>query len=185
MPEVSLHLPILSRSDAPAPAEVYGAPMPSAATLSRSTDVDAPADRVWQLVSDLPGMGRLSPENVGGRWLGGGTGPVVGARFRGSNRRGWRRWSTQVRVTGCDPGRRFAFDVSSLGLAVSRWTYEIAPAGSGCRLTETWEDRRGRVIDVLGRVVSGVTDRAAYTAESIEQTLAAVKHAAEHPDGGA
>lgn len=156
--------------------------MPSAATISRSTDIAAPVERVWRLVSDLPGMGRLSPENVGGRWLGGGTGPAVGARFRGSNRRGWRRWSTQVRVTACDPGRRFAFDVSSLGLAVSRWTYEIAPEDGGCRLTESWEDRRGHIINVLGRAVSGVTDRSAFTADSIEQTLAAVKQAAE--DGG-
>ena len=153
--------------------------MPSSDTVSRSTDIAAPAERVWQLVSDLPGMGRLSPENVGGRWLGGGTGPVVGARFRGTNRQGWRRWSTQVRVTACEPGRRFAFDVSSLGLAVSRWTYDIAPEAGGCRLTETWEDRRGRIIDVLGRAVSGVGDRAAFTADSIEQTLAGVKQAAE------
>jgi hypothetical protein len=153
--------------------------------VKRSTDVAAPPERVWALVSDLPGMGRLSPENAGGRWRGGATGPAVGARFRGTNRRGWRRWSTQVRVTACEPGRRFAFEVSSLGLAVSRWTYDIAPAAGGCRLTETWEDRRGRVIDVLGRLVTGVQDRSAFTAESIERTLAAVREAAEAEQGGA
>ncbi|MFN2524390.1 MAG: SRPBCC family protein, partial [Mycobacteriales bacterium] len=59
----------------------------AATSVSRSTDVDAPADVVWGLVSDLPGMGRLSPENTGGRWSGGATGPAVGARFRGANRR--------------------------------------------------------------------------------------------------
>jgi uncharacterized protein YndB with AHSA1/START domain len=153
--------------------------------VKRSTDIAAPPERVWALVSDLPGMGRLSPENAGGRWRGGATGPAVGARFRGTNRRGWRRWSTQVRVTACEPGRRFAFEVSSLGLAVSRWTYDIAPAAGGCRLTETWEDRRGRVIDVLGRLVTGVQDRSAFTAESIERTLAAVREAAEAEQGGA
>ena len=147
--------------------------------VSRTVRVAAPPDAVWRLVSDLPGMGRLSPENVGGRWVGGATGPAVGARFRGANRRGLRRWSTAVTVTACEPGRRFAFDVSSLGLAVSRWTYDVQPAGSGCTLTETWEDRRGRTIDVLGRLVSGVADRSAYTATSIETTLAAVKREAE------
>jgi hypothetical protein len=153
--------------------------VPSFATVSRSTDVVAPAEQVWQLVSDLPAMGRLSPENVGGRWLRGATGPAQGARFRGANRRGWRRWSTQVEVVACEPGRRFAFDVSSLGLAVSRWTNDVEPQPGGCRLTETWEDRRGRVIHGLGRLVTGVPDRRAFSAESIEQTLAAVKRVAE------
>jgi hypothetical protein len=147
--------------------------------VRRTVDVDAPADVVWRLVSDLPGMGRLSPENAGGHWLRGATGPAPGARFRGTNRQGWRRWSTRVVVTEALPGRRFVFDVSSLGLAVSRWSYDVADRPGGCLVTETWEDRRGRIIDVLGRLVSGVDDRAAFTAVSIERTLAAVKATAE------
>jgi hypothetical protein len=173
---------ILPRRRARTPAEGYGAAVPTPSTVDRSTDVAAPADQVWELISDLPAMGRLSPENVGGRWLRGATGPVLGARFRGTNRQGWRRWSTQVEVVACDPGRRFAFDVSSLGLAVSRWTYDVQPQAGGCRLTETWEDRRGRVIHLLGRLVSGVPDRTAFSAASIDQTLAAVKRVAEAAD---
>jgi hypothetical protein len=142
-------------------------------------DVEAPPEQVWALVSDLPRMGELSPENAGGSWLGSATGPAVGARFRGSNRQGWRRWSTLARVTTCEPGSRFAFDVSSLGLAVARWSYDVAPRAGGCSVTETWLDRRGRVMDTLGRLVSGVGDRTAFTAQSIEQTLAAVKSRAE------
>lgn len=151
----------------------------AATTVSRSSDIDAPADAVWALVSDLPGMGRLSPENTGGRWSGGATGPAVGARFRGTNRRGARRWSTSVEVTACEPGRRFAFEVTSGGLGVARWSYEITPRGSGCTVTETWEDRRAGPMLLLGRVVSGVGDRAAHSAQSIEQTLAAVKRTAQ------
>jgi uncharacterized protein YndB with AHSA1/START domain len=155
--------------------------MPQRLSISRTVDVDAPAERVWALVSDLPGMGALSPENTGGSWLDGATGPAEGVRFRGSNRRGWRRWSTVVRITGCEPGRRIAFDVGSLGLAVSRWTYEVAPRAGGCSVTETWEDRRGRAMDVIGLLASGVADRGTYTARSIEHTLAAVKKRAEEP----
>ena len=33
-----------------------------------SERIDAPAERVYDLVSDLPAMGRFSPENRGGRW---------------------------------------------------------------------------------------------------------------------
>ena len=156
-----------------------------ARAVTRSVDVEAPPDLVWRLVSDLPRMGRLSPENAGGRWLRGATGPALGARFRGTNRRGWRRWSTSVVVTECEPGRRFAFEVSSFGLAISRWTYEVTPRGAGTTLTESWDYRAGRLMSRLGPVVSGVADRAAFTATSIEQTLAAVQRYAEAEAAGA
>ena len=149
-------------------------------TISRSTEVHAPADRVWGLVSDLPGMGRLSPENTGGRWLGGVNGPASGARFRGANRQGWRRWSTTVRVTDCQPGRRFAFAVTSVGLPVATWAYDVEPAGpDSCRVTESWTDARGRLITTLGALTTGVSDRASYAATSMEQTLAQLKAHAE------
>lgn len=148
-------------------------------SISRTIEIDAPPDRVFALISDLPGMGSLSPENTGGRWLGGATEPAEGVRFRGHNRNGWRRWSTVVRVRTCEPPRRFSFDVDALGLAVSRWTYAVEPRASGCTVTETWADRRGRAMDLIGLLASGVGDRAGYTAVSIERTLAALKERAE------
>lgn len=147
--------------------------------ITRSVTVEAPAQRVWELVSDLPGMGALSPENDGGRWVKGASGPAVGARFRGRNSQGWRQWGTDVVVTRSTPGTAFAFDVTSLGLGVATWSYELEDHGDSCTLTESWQDRRGPVIAVLGRAVAGVADREAFTAESIEATLAAVKAALE------
>jgi hypothetical protein len=154
-------------------------PNPTPQSVSRSVDVAAPAERVWALVSDLPGMGRFSPENTGGRWSGD-TGPAVGAVFRGTNRRGARRWSTRSVVTRCEPGEAFAFAVDVARLPVAEWSYAISstPDG-GCRLTETWEDRRGGLLTRLGGVATGVQDRTGFTAKSIEQTLNAVKDAAE------
>jgi hypothetical protein len=148
-------------------------------TISHTVDVDAARERVWEIVSDLPRMGELSPENTGGRWLGEAVGPAAGVRFRGSNRNGWRRWSTVVRVRTCEPPSRFAFDVRSLGMAVSNWSYDIAARPGGCTVTETWEDRRGRPMHLIGLLASGVSDRATHTGRSIEQTLAAVKKRAE------
>ena len=151
------------------------APAAPARTVSRSADVAAAPEEVLAVVSDLPGMGRLSPENTGGRWTGGATGPRVGATFRGTNRRGARRWSTAAVVTAYEPGRAFAFDVAALGLPVARWSYEVAAVPGGSRVTETWTDRRGVLLRRLGGLLTGVGDREAYTARSIEQTLAAVK----------
>lgn len=160
----------------------YGAPVPS--EVSRSVDVAAPAERVWALVADLPAMGRLSPENTGGRWLGGASGPAPGARFRGTNRQGRRRWSTTAQVTDCAPGERFAFRVSSVGLPVATWSYTLTPTGpDSCRVTETWTDARGRLIRTLGGWLTGVADRTGYTAVSIEQTLQALRTLLEGPDG--
>ena len=150
--------------------------------VSRSTTVAAAPEAVWELVSDLPAMGAFSPENQGGQWVGDATGPAVGAVFVGRNGQGKRRWSTRSTVTRCEPGREFAFEVRSLGLPVAEWAYDVQPEDGGCRLTETWTDRRGRAITLLGRLATGVADRAAYTAESIELTLARVKVRAERQD---
>lgn len=150
-------------------------------SISISTDVAADPHAVWALVSDLPGMGRFSPENLGGFWVNGAGGPAAGAEFRGTNRNGDLRWTTKVRVVACDPGRLFAFDVRTpFGVRVSRWSYEITPTGTGCRLTENWY-RVGSwfIRRFMGPRVTGRKDRPGYNVLSIEHTLAAVKAYAE------
>lgn len=153
-------------------------------TVSRSVDVAAPPGRVWDLVSDLPGMGAFSPENTGGAWVGGATGPALGAVFVGRNASGRRRWSTRCTVTRCEPGRAFGFEVRAaalpiVALAIADWSFGIEPTASGCRLTETWQDRRGRTMTLLGSALTGVRDRATFTRTSLDQTLQAVRRAAE------
>ncbi len=145
-----------------------------ASTLTRTVDIAATPDRVWALVSDLPGMGRFSPENTGGSWVKADA-AAVGAVFVGKNAHGRRTWSTRSTVTRCRPGHELAFEVSSVGLPVAEWSYALEPSELGCRLTESWHDRRGRLMNVLGRLVTGVGDRADFTARSIEQTLQAIR----------
>lgn len=149
--------------------------------VSRSTRIEAPAQRVWELVSDLPQMGRFSSENRGGSWRGGATGPAVGARFRGRNASGARRWSTDVRVVRCEQGRSFAFAVSSFGIPVSEWAYDITPEGeTACTVTESWADRRPAWFKAPAELVTGVRGRdAAHTAASIDRTLEALRRTAE------
>lgn len=155
------------------------------ADISRSAHILAPAERVWALVSDLPAMGALSPENAGGRWVGGATGPAVGARFRGRNRNGWRRWSTSVKVTRCEAPVSFAFAVTYAGIPVAEWEYAVTPdadpAAPGCTVTESWSDRRPGWFKKPGGLATGVPDRGTETAAaSMEATLAALKATAEH-----
>jgi uncharacterized protein YndB with AHSA1/START domain len=150
-----------------------------AETVSVTRDVAAPPQVVWELVSDVTRMGEWSPETTGARWRGGADGPAVGARFSGSNRIGWRRWSTPCTVTAADPGRRFAFDVGVGPVAVATWAYDIEPTDAGCRVTETWVDRRAPVVATLTGLVVGVADRAEHNRAGMATTLERLAEAAE------
>jgi uncharacterized protein YndB with AHSA1/START domain len=149
------------------------------AAVEVTRDVRADPLVVYELVSDVTRMGQWSPETTSCRWLGDATGPAVGARFRGTNRHGLRRWSTTCTVTAADPGRRFAFDVDFAGVAVSTWSYDLAAAPIGCTVTESWTDRRPLVLRVASVPVMGVADRDGHNRRGMEATLEAVARAAE------
>jgi hypothetical protein len=144
-----------------------------------TADVDAPAEVVYALVTDVTRMGEWSPENMGCRWLGEPAGPAVGARFRGANRIGWRRWSTTCTVTAAEPGRVFAFSVRYGPLPTSDWSYRIEPTATGCTVTETWSDRRSGWFRVSSVPAMGIRDRAVHNRAGMRATLAALKKAAE------
>lgn len=145
--------------------------------VERSIAADPRA--VYDLVSDVTSMGRWSPETRSCRWIGGATGPVVGARFRGANRQGWRRWSTTCTVVSADPGRQFAFDVHAGPIPVARWTYDFAEDSAGCRVTETWVDHRPALMVRLTPLVTGVGDRQEHNRDGMETTLEQLARAAE------
>lgn len=144
--------------------------------------IAATPQRLYELVSDLPRMGEWSPENTGGRWVGGATKAVVGAKFRGRNRIGWRRWSTTCTVTDATPGESFAFRVTAGPLDVAQWTFRFRPAGdsgSSTDVTQSFEDRRGAFMTSLGGLVTSVKDRATHNRAAMEQTLDSLAASAE------
>lgn len=93
-----------------------------------SLHIDAPAERLYDIVSDVGAMGRLSPECKGGRWRRGASGPAVGAVFVGRNRRGPIVWWTSNEVVEANRGREFAFHTRQSGY---RWTYRFEPTPDG------------------------------------------------------
>jgi uncharacterized protein YndB with AHSA1/START domain len=151
--------------------------------VSVSREIAAPAEAVWAMVADVTRMGEWSPENESATWLRGATGAEPGAKFKGTNRNGKRRWNTVATVVDAEPGRSFAFNVSAIGLDIAEWRYTIEPTDGGCRVTETWIDRRGRIATTLGKPVSGVADRAAHNRSGMEETLDRLKAAAESAPG--
>jgi hypothetical protein len=47
---------------------------------SATVSIAAPADKIWDLIADVRNTGRFSPEVFEAEWLGGATGPALGAR---------------------------------------------------------------------------------------------------------
>lgn len=143
-----------------------------------SIDIDAPPERVWPLVGDVTQMGRWSPECLSCTWLDGASAPVVGARFKGRNKRGLLRWSTVSTVVVADRPSHFAFEVDDSGM---RWGYRFAPEGDGTRVTEyreevggkPWHVRLAYAANLLGR------DPDAIVLRGMRETLARLKAGAE------
>ncbi len=148
-----------------------------------SETIAAGPERVYDLVSDLAQMGKWSPEAVGGRWVGGATGPAIGARFRGNNRSGWRRWSTVATVIAADRGKRFAFRVTLGPFPISEWSYDFEATAEGTtRVIERWLDLRSPFIEVPSRPVMGVYDRPEHNKANMVRTLAVLKASIENDE---
>ncbi len=144
-----------------------------------SLHIDAPPERVYEIVTDIAEMGRLSPECVGGQWLAGATGPAVGARFKGRNKRGLARWSTTNEVVEADPGRGFSFKTLQSGY---QWTYRMEPDATGTLVTERRAPFKDRplVAKLFTQVLlGGEQGHEEELRDGMRQTLERVKAIAE------
>jgi uncharacterized protein YndB with AHSA1/START domain len=148
------------------------------AHLRISRHVAAPAEVVYDLVADLPRMGEWSPETERVLWRGDATGPAVGARFIGWNRRGAVRWFTQGEVVEAERGHRFAFEITLGPVKVARWEYVLEPDadGQGCTVSEEWTERRPRFARLSDAAMG---PRQTTNVTGMERTLDALARAAE------
>jgi hypothetical protein len=134
--------------------------------------IEAPPEKVYAMISYVTRMGEWSPETHTCEWIEGATGPAVGARFKGSNKRGILRWSTKPTVTVADPGKEFAFDVGK----DTRWSYTFAPKDGGTDLTESFEALRYLLIF---KILTPPKRRKRQLQDNVEQTVQRIKQAAE------
>lgn len=150
--------------------------------LRVTVDIQAPPETIWPMVADPARMGEWSPEATGARWKGGAAGPAVGARFKGENRNGWRRWSADGTIQTFDVNRAVEWDMTFFGFKIARWGYQIEPLPDGAsRVTETWQDQRNAFLrwPVPGFLITGQRDRPTANRSGMESTLAKIKTAAE------
>jgi len=111
-----------------------------------SIDVNAPAERVWELATDITTPSRHCKEAAGAVWDEGTT-PGVGATFKGKNATddtghpaidavvmrlvGAMEWETPCTVTAWDPGRHFEYGVGEAGNPWAIWGFRIEPLLGG------------------------------------------------------
>jgi uncharacterized protein YndB with AHSA1/START domain len=144
-----------------------------------TTDIAAPAERVYDIVADVTSTGERSPECRRVEWLGESTRPVIGARFRGRNR--WRgfSWWREVEILRADRGREFAFETKpgrGIYHDTTRWRYRFDPTGDGTRVTESYEFSAPAWIRTMDRVLG----RPKALHHGMRRTLANLKDKAEH-----
>jgi hypothetical protein len=148
-------------------------------SYSDSIDIEASSEDVFNVVTDLPHMDRLSPENTGGTWINGATSAKVGAKFKGTNTRAGDSWSTVAKVSTYNPPNRFVFNVTYKIFNIARWEFVIEDIPGGCRVTETWTDRRNSLLRKQGD--SDGFSREQFSKESIRTTLERLKKLCETP----
>ena len=148
-------------------------------TGSASITIDRPPAEVWAAIAGITRMGDWSPECIAGRWVGGATGPAIGATFEGDNvaklaGRTIKKWTTTSEVTACEPGAVFEF----VAEGYTTWRYSFEAAGTGTRVTETFDyTAKG----FMGFVYDKVLFRPKAMTKGMQRTLERVKAGLEHP----
>jgi uncharacterized protein YndB with AHSA1/START domain len=142
-------------------------------------EIKAPAELLYEMVSDLPRIGEWSPECESVEWEGDVTVPVTGTTFVGHNAVGPGRrvrYSRHGEVLAADPGREFTFITDEGGRPSTLWRYRFEPTANGTRVTEGYEVRW---IPTWARILDVPTNRHKGLLKGMRTTLERLKVAAE------
>ena len=149
-----------------------------------STIVEASADFLYDLLSDITRTGEWSPVCTSCWWDDEAKAGRVGAWFTGRNELPHRTWETRSEVVTAVRGREFAWVV---GGSFVRWGFSFAAAESGTVITESWEFLPGGIAmfeEKFGdEAPAQITDRTQQALDGIPKTLAAIKRIAEASTG--
>jgi len=144
--------------------------------LQAQVDIDAPASKVWALITDFRRMPEWSPQC---RWMKP-FGPVrQGTRTLNFNRRNRLFWPTTCTVIEVIPEKKLAFRVDLNGTV---WSYELEPNGAATRVTETRHAENGvsAVSNLaVNAVLGGTTTFERELLDGMNTSLANIKAAAE------
>ena len=148
-----------------------------------SVTVQASAQTLYDLVSDITRTGEWSPVCTSCWWDDKASAGQAGAWFTGRNEIPGRTWETRSQVVAAERGREFAWVV---GGRFVRWGFILTPADNGTTLTESWEflpEGIAMFEEKFGDDASvQIADRTQQALDGIPKTLAAIKRIAESVD---
>lgn len=104
-----------------------------------TVEIDAPPERVYDLVADVTRMGEWSPVCYKCEWLGGSTSAEPGARFKGYNHQPPAKWTRECEIHEAEQGKVLAFSTYYNGHESTRWRYTFEPTDGGTKVTEAYE----------------------------------------------
>ncbi|MEW2119938.1 SRPBCC family protein [Streptomyces sp. NPDC005474] len=150
--------------------------------------ISAPPERVWELVSDIELMPRLSSELQSVQWLDGEPGPALGARFVGrSKHEAFGEWVTTSHIVAYEPLGVFAWAVGDPQYPSAIWRFTLEPQNGGTSLRQWMQMGPARsglsvAIDRMPEKEQKIVFVRMREFESnIATTLEAIKKLAEEP----
>ncbi len=106
-------------------------------TTEVTTTINATADQVWALVSDIGTPVRFSRELQATEWIDDGDNPTVGSRFKGRNKRDdIGEWEVTCTLIEHEPNTVFAWAAGDVEAPAARWWFRMAPDSAGVTLSQ-------------------------------------------------
>ena len=125
-------------------------------TAEAEVVIDAPAARVWELVTDINLPAQFSSELRGATWID--EGPAMGARFVG---RSWHEamgeWETVSIVNRFEPMQAFGWCVTDVDEPSSTWVFELEQQPDGVHLRQ--RARMGPAPSGLSIAIAAMPDK--------------------------
>ncbi|MGA3255016.1 MAG: SRPBCC family protein [Mycobacterium sp.] len=144
--------------------------------LQAQVDINAPASKVWALISDFRRMPQWSQQC---RWMRP-FGPLrPGTRTLNLNRRNRMFWTTTCTVVEVIPEKKLSFCVNTNRTI---WSYELEPSGQGTRVIESRHAENGVAPFSnlsVNALFGGTTNFERELVGGMNSSLARIKAAAE------
>lgn len=101
--------------------------------LEQSITIDAPPERVWELVHDVRRIPEWSPDVESTRFRDGFDGPALGAEFTSRNSKRGIDWITHGEIVRYDEPSAIAFRIAENHVI---WSFTLEPDGDGTRVVQ-------------------------------------------------